>query len=125
MVDTKAVELRSNRPFVAQGRQRGRLATFLVRGSTHISREESFMNSAINPETAQPSTTQAFKQSDRNPLVTSWAGTEADGVQLPAPASSESRVTQPGPAPSANAGLTNYDTGDSADAVEDEAEREG
>ena len=83
------------------------------------------MSSVINPEAAQPSIAQAFEQSDRNPPVTSWGGTEADGGQLPAPASSESRVTQPGPAPSANAGLTNYDSGDSADAVEDDAEREG
>jgi hypothetical protein len=83
------------------------------------------MSSAINPEAAQPSTTQAFEQSDRNPPVTNWGGTDAEGGQLHAPASSESRVTQPGPAPSANAGLQNYDTGDSADGIEDEAEREG
>jgi hypothetical protein len=82
------------------------------------------MSDAINPEAAQPATTQAFEQSDRNPTV-NWRGAEIDGGQLPAPAASESRVTQPGPAPSANAGLTNYDTGDSADAVQDEAEREG
>jgi|CZKJ01.1.fsa_nt_gi hypothetical protein len=83
------------------------------------------MSSAINPEAAQPSSTQAFEQSDRNPQVTNWNGTEAESGQLPAPAPSESRVTQPGPVPSANAGLVNYDAGDSADNVEDEAEREG
>jgi hypothetical protein len=83
------------------------------------------MSSAINPEAAEPSTTQAFEQSDRNPPVTVPGGTDADGGQLPTPAPSESRVTQPGAAPSANAGLTNYDTGDSADGVQDEAEREG
>lgn len=83
------------------------------------------MSSAINPEAAQPSTTQAFEQSDRNPPVTNWGGTDAEGGQIPTPASSESRVTQAGPPPSANAGLVNYDTGDSADSVEDEAEREG
>jgi hypothetical protein len=83
------------------------------------------MSGAINREAAQPSTTQAFEQSDRNPPVTNWGGTDAGGGQLPTPAPSESRVTQPGPAPSANAGLQNYDTGDSADSVEDEAEREG
>jgi hypothetical protein len=83
------------------------------------------MSSTINPEAATPSAPQAFEQSDRNPPVTNWGGTDAEGGQLPAPASSESRVTQPGPAPSANAGLQNYDTGDSADGVEDEAEREG
>lgn len=68
---------------------------------------------------------QSFEQSDRNPPVTNWGGTEAEGGQLPTPAGSESRVTQPGPAPSANAGITNYDTADSADQVQDEAEREG
>lgn len=83
------------------------------------------MSDAINPEAAQPSTTQAFEQSDRNPPVTNWGGMDAEGGQSPAPSPSESRATQPGPAPSANAGLTNYDTGDSADGVEDEAEREG
>jgi hypothetical protein len=82
------------------------------------------MNSAINPEAAQPSTTQAFEQSDRNPVVSNLAGTD-NGGQIPAPLSADSRVTQPGPAPSPNAGLQNYDTGDSADSVEDEAEREG
>ena len=83
------------------------------------------MTTAINPEAAEPSTTQAFEQSDRNPPVADWGGTDAEGGQLPAPASSESRVTQAGPAPSANAGLQNYNVGDSADGVEDEAEREG
>jgi len=83
------------------------------------------MSGAINPEAARPTTTQAFEQSDRNPPVTNWGGTDADGGQVPAPAQSECRVTQPGPTPSANAGLQNYDTGDSADSVEDEAEREG
>jgi hypothetical protein len=83
------------------------------------------MSSAINPEAAQPSTVQSFEQSDRNPPVTNWGRADAEGGQIPAPAASESRVTPPGPAPSTNAGLVNYDTGDSADSVEDEAEREG
>jgi hypothetical protein len=83
------------------------------------------MSSLINPEAAEPSTQQSFEQSDRNPPVTQLGGTEAGGGQLPVPAASESRVTQPGPAPSADAGLQNYDTGDSVDTVEDEAEREG
>jgi len=83
------------------------------------------MSRLINPEAAEPSTTQSFEQSDRNPPVTNWGGADAEGGQTTAPAASESRVTQPGPAPSANAGLQNYDTGDSADGVEDEAEREG
>jgi hypothetical protein len=80
------------------------------------------MSNEINPEAAQPTTTLAFEQSDRNPAVTSLG---ESGGQLPAPAASESRVTGPGPAPSANAGLVNYDTGDSADGVQDEAERQG
>jgi len=83
------------------------------------------MSSVINPEAAEPTSTQGFEQSDRNPPVANWGGTDAGGGQMPAPAASESRVTPPGPAPSADAGLTNYDTGDSADGVEDEAEREG
>jgi hypothetical protein len=87
--------------------------------------KEKVMSSAINPEAATPSIPQAFEQSDRNPPVTDWGGTDAEEGQLAAPAPSESRVTQVGPAPSANAGLTNYDTGGNADRVEDEAEREG
>jgi hypothetical protein len=83
------------------------------------------MSNAINPEAATPSIPQAFEQSDRNPPVTELGGTETGGGQLPAPASAESRVTRPGAAPLADAGLTNYDAGDSADGVEDEAEREG
>ncbi len=83
------------------------------------------MSYAINPEAAQPSSTQAFEQSDRNPPVTKLGGADAEGGQIAAPPLAESRMTQPGPAPSANAGLTDYDTQDSADSVEDEAEREG
>ncbi|HZW81390.1 MAG TPA: hypothetical protein VFF50_13030 [Candidatus Deferrimicrobiaceae bacterium] len=83
------------------------------------------MGSAIDPEAAEPSRTQAFEQSDRNPAVTNWNGTDSEGGQLATPASSQSRVTQPGPAPSADAGLVNYDDLGSADAVENEAEREG
>jgi hypothetical protein len=82
------------------------------------------MSSAINPEAATPSVPQAFEQSDRNPPVTEFGGTDAAGGQLPAPADSESRVTQPGPPPSADAGLTNYDTADSAGQVQDDAEQE-
>jgi hypothetical protein len=81
--------------------------------------------SLINPEAAEPTSTQAFEQSDRNPAVVNWGGTDADGGQVPAPAFSESRVTPAGPAVSPDAGLANYDMGDSADSVEDEAEREG
>jgi len=80
--------------------------------------------SAINPEAAQPISQQSFEQSDRNPPVANWGGTDADGGQIGAPSSSAGRMTRPGPAPSPNAGLRNYDIGDSADSIEDEAERE-
>lgn len=83
------------------------------------------MSSGINPELVQPTTTQAFEQSDRNPMVMNPVGADADGGQIAAPAASESRVTQPGPAPSQNAGLQDYNIADSADSVEDEAERQG
>jgi hypothetical protein len=81
--------------------------------------------SGINPEAATPTTTQAFEQSDRNPPITYLGGPDAEGGQIAAPASSESRVTPAGPAVSPNAGMVDYDTSDSADNVEDEAEREG
>lgn len=83
------------------------------------------MSSAINPESAQPTTTQAFGQSDRNPEVAIFGGTDADGGQIAAPFSAESRMTASGPAVSPNAGLQNYNTGDSANNIQDEAEREG
>jgi len=54
------------------------------------------MGSGIDPEAGEPSSTQAFEQSDRNPAVTNWNGTDSEGGQLATPASSESRVTQPG-----------------------------
>jgi hypothetical protein len=82
------------------------------------------MSDAINPEAGQPSSTLAYGQSDRNPAITMLGGTDADGGQVIAPASSESRVTQPGPALSPNAGLQNYNLGDIAEGVQDEAERE-
>jgi hypothetical protein len=66
------------------------------------------MSGAINPELAEPSSTQAFEQSDRNPFVTELGGADADRGQVPSPSPSESRVTEPGPWSSA-----------------DEAEREG
>jgi hypothetical protein len=83
------------------------------------------MSDTINPEAAQPTTIQGFEQSDRNPAVANWGGADAEGGQTLAPAPSESRMTQPRPAASVDAGLPNYDTGDSADLVQDEAEREG
>ncbi len=66
------------------------------------------MSTQINPESAQPTTVQSFEQSDRNPPVNNWEG---DGGQIPAPASSESRVT-PSSSPDPNAGLQDYNTGD-------------
>jgi hypothetical protein len=81
--------------------------------------------SGINPEAAMPTTTESFEQSDRNPPVMYLGGTDAEGGLIAAPGSFESRVTRPGPAVSPNAGLKDYDTSDSADSVEDEAEREG
>jgi hypothetical protein len=83
------------------------------------------MSSLINPEAAEPTSTQSFEQSDRNPTVALLGGTDADGGQIPAPASSESRITPPGAAPSGDAGLVDYNTGDSADNVEDSAEQQG
>jgi len=80
------------------------------------------MSSVINPEAGQPTGTQSFEQSDRNPVITSLG---ESGGQIGSPAASESRVTPAGTAVSPNAGLQNYDTGDSTDSVEDEAEREG
>ena len=82
------------------------------------------MSGGIDPEAAEPSSTQSFELSDRNPAVTYWNGTDSEGGQSPTPAASEMRVTQPGPPPSANAGLVDYDGLDGADAVENEAERE-
>jgi hypothetical protein len=81
------------------------------------------MSDVINPEAALPTTTQGFEQSGRNPSVTTWG--DGGGGQILTPSSSEGRMTQAGAGPSQNAGLTNYDTGDSADGVQDEAEREG
>lgn len=81
--------------------------------------------SGINPEAATPTTTQAFEQSDRNPPIAYWGGPDAEGGQIAAPASSESRVTEPGPTVSPNAGLMDYDNSDSANGVQDEAERQG
>jgi hypothetical protein len=80
------------------------------------------MSSLINPEAGQPTGTQSFGQSERNPTVTNLG---ESGGQIGAPTASESRVTPAGTVVSPNAGLQNYDTGDSADSVEDEAEREG
>ena len=110
----------------SRGRLSPLLFAYLFFGSTYFSREaESIMGSAIDPEAAEPSSTQAFEQSDRNPAVTNWNGLDSEGGQLATPASSESRVTQPGPASSADAGLVDYDDLDSADDAQDEAERQG
>lgn len=78
------------------------------------------MDSVINPEAAQPTSRLAFEQSDRNPMINNPVG-DANGGGISVPAVSESRVTQAGPAPSPDAGLTNYDAG----GVQDEAQPEG
>jgi hypothetical protein len=62
------------------------------------------MSSEINPEAARPTTIQSFVQSDRNPAVVNWGGPDAEGGQVPAPAASESRVTEAGPAVSPDGG---------------------
>lgn len=63
------------------------------------------MSGEINPEAQQPTTIQSFQQSDRNPAVTVFGGPEVDGGQLPAPATTEIRMTPEGPAVSPDAGL--------------------
>jgi hypothetical protein len=63
------------------------------------------MSEAINPEAASPSTTQAFEQSDRNPVVNYLGREDADGGHLITPAAGESRVTTEGAAVSPDAGL--------------------
>jgi hypothetical protein len=83
------------------------------------------MSTGIDPEAARPTTTQSFEESDRNPVVISLGGADAEGGPIPVPLSSSSRVTEPGPAVSPNAGLRDYDAADSADDAQDEAEREG
>jgi len=63
------------------------------------------MSDVINPEAAQPTTTQAFEQSDRNPQVREWGGVESDGGQVSDPAASESRDAKVSPARPANLGM--------------------
>jgi hypothetical protein len=82
------------------------------------------MSRGINSQAATTYETQGLEQSDRNPQVANWNGTDSEGGPLPTPASAESRVTAPGPAPSPDAGLVDYGDQDSGDAVENEAERE-
>jgi hypothetical protein len=40
------------------------------------------MSNAINPEAAEPTSTQAYEQSDRNPAVTNWSGIEGMADRL-------------------------------------------
>lgn len=65
----------------------------------------------IDPEAARPTVVLSYEQSDRNPPVVQLG---ESGGQIPAPASSESRVTPPGPSADPNAGLQDYNTGDVA-----------
>jgi hypothetical protein len=78
--------------------------------------------SGMRAEAGQPGSVQDFEQSDRNPTV-SWRGTDSDGGQVPAPGAGASRVTRGGE-PSTGAGLVDYTDDDSADAAQDEEERE-
>jgi hypothetical protein len=82
------------------------------------------MSGLINPEAGQPTTTQSFEQSDRNPVV-NWPGTDADGGPISAPAAAASRMTKAGAGPSADAGLANYGDRESGDGVEDSAGAQG
>jgi hypothetical protein len=68
-------------------------------------REEESMSEKIDPEAMKPTTEQSFFFSDRNPAVTSWGGTDAEGGEIAAPAASEQRVTPESPAVPADAGL--------------------
>jgi len=61
--------------------------------------------SKIDPEAAQPSTVQSFEFSDRNPAVTNWGGTDAEGGPIATPAAAEGRVSREGAAVPADAGL--------------------
>jgi len=63
------------------------------------------MSDKIDPEAGKPTTVQAYEQSDRNPKVENWGGTDAEGGQIASPAEAESRVTPEGPAVSPDAGL--------------------
>jgi hypothetical protein len=83
------------------------------------------MSGVINPEAGRPTSIQSLEQSDRNPTVVEWGGTNAGGGQLSSPALSNSRVTEAGAGPSTNAGLVNYDDAGSADGIEDSAESQG
>jgi hypothetical protein len=75
-------------------------------------REENIMSGGIDPEAALPATTQAFNQSDRNPAVVNWGGTETEGGQIMTPALSESRVTVMPAGPATTAGMENYNVED-------------
>jgi len=63
------------------------------------------MSSAINPRAEQLTTIRSFNQSDRNPAVMVFGGTEVDGGQVATPAMTEVRMTPEGPAVSPDAGL--------------------
>jgi hypothetical protein len=63
------------------------------------------MSEKINPKAAVPATVQSFELSDRNPPVTNWGGTDAEGGLVRSPAEAEQRVTPEGAAVPADAGL--------------------
>jgi hypothetical protein len=67
--------------------------------------EEKTMSEKINPEAMEPSTEQAFFVSDRNPAVTEWGGSDAEGGQIPSPPVADQRVTPDSPVLSPDTGL--------------------
>jgi hypothetical protein len=75
-------------------------------------KEEMSMSGKIDPEAAVPTTIQSYEMSDRNPVVAEWG--EGGGV-MASPGTAAQRVTPGSPAVPANAGLTNYDVGDTGD----------
>ncbi len=60
------------------------------------------MSGKIDPGAAQPTTTQSFEFSDRNPPVVRWG---AGGGQIESPSATEIRMTPEGPAVSPDTGL--------------------
>jgi hypothetical protein len=60
------------------------------------------MSEKINPEAMEPSTEQAFFESDRNPAVTEFG---ESGGQIASPPESDQRVTPDSPVLSPDTGL--------------------
>jgi len=92
---------------------------------TSLMKEKNIMSSAINPEAAQPSSTLAFEQSDRNPQVTNWNGNGLRGWAATYACGFGEPIDASGPSAVGKCGVGELRRSDSADGVEDEAEREG